>query len=89
MPRKYMPFEYAYLGPCRCGLGPNAFYVAPSGEVLHAAQIFTPFLTALELNKAEERELLEEEARMLEGKLALIKKRLEELKKEVKEDVER
>ncbi|MEM2990583.1 MAG: hypothetical protein QXQ02_05295 [Halobacteria archaeon] len=87
MPRKHMPFEYASLGPCRCGLGPNAFYVAPSGEVLHAAQIFPPF--SLELSKAEERELLEEEARMLEIELALIKKRLEELKKEVKGNVER
>ncbi|MBS7251145.1 MAG: hypothetical protein KIH08_11250 [Candidatus Freyarchaeota archaeon] len=31
---------YRYIGRCRCGYGPNAYYQAPDGSVVPAYQIF-------------------------------------------------
>ncbi len=31
---------YRYIGPCRSGIGPWAFYISPSGQVVHAWQVF-------------------------------------------------
>ncbi len=31
---------YTYIGPCRSGVGPWAFYMSPSGQVVHAWQVF-------------------------------------------------
>ncbi len=31
---------YTYIGPCRSGIGPWAFYLSPSGQVVHAWQVF-------------------------------------------------
>ncbi len=31
---------YRYIGPCRSGIGPWAFYVSPSGQIVHAWQVF-------------------------------------------------
>ncbi|MFX1298985.1 MAG: hypothetical protein ACFFD2_29520 [Promethearchaeota archaeon] len=30
---------YTYIGRCRCGLGPNAYYKSANGQILHANQI--------------------------------------------------
>ncbi|NMG83064.1 MAG: hypothetical protein GIS02_02525 [Methanosarcinales archaeon] len=71
------PSGYEYIGPCRCGGGPHAYYQAPGGPVVHASQIFAPvqgFTPVPGFTKEDERKMLEEE-------LAQIKKRLEELEK--------
>jgi len=34
-----VPEEYTYIGPCRCGFGPDAFYRDKSGTVVHASQL--------------------------------------------------
>jgi len=31
---------YYYIGPCRSGIGPFAFYMTPSGQIVHAWQLF-------------------------------------------------
>ena len=33
------PQGYRYVGPCRCGLGPNAFYQDAQGRIVHASQV--------------------------------------------------
>ncbi|RZB32503.1 MAG: hypothetical protein AEth_00490 [Candidatus Argoarchaeum ethanivorans] len=71
------PSGYEYIGPCRCGGGPHAYYQAPGGQVVHASQVFAPapgFTPVPGFTKEDERKMLEEE-------LAQIKKRLEELEK--------
>lgn len=30
---------YEYVGPCRCGWGPNAYYRTADGRILHAASV--------------------------------------------------
>ncbi|MHA1264500.1 MAG: zinc-ribbon domain-containing protein [Candidatus Helarchaeota archaeon] len=32
--------EYTYIGRCRCGYGPNAYYQNSNGKVVPAAQLF-------------------------------------------------
>ena len=80
--------RYRYVGPCRCGLGPHAFYVdEKTGALVHAWDLYRGYAPGYvgtdERAYLEEtiREL-EEEKRMLEEELARIKKRLDELKKE-------
>ncbi len=31
---------YYYVGPCRSGLGPFAFYITPDGRLVHAWQVY-------------------------------------------------
>ena len=35
-----VPEGYTYIGPCRCGFGPDAFYQDRNGRVIPAMQIF-------------------------------------------------
>ncbi len=78
--------RYRYVGPCRCGFGPHAFYVDErTGALVHAWDIYrgAPDVYIDEKRYLEETiKELEEEKRMLEEELARIKKRLEELKKD-------
>ncbi|MBS7626508.1 hypothetical protein KEJ51_05665 [Candidatus Bathyarchaeota archaeon] len=75
--RRLTPIGYYYLGPCRCGFGPHAYYEAADGRILHASQI--PLATPT-LKPEEESKLLEEEAQNLRYELSRIEKRLSELK---------
>ncbi|WP_048056355.1 hypothetical protein [Methanocaldococcus fervens] len=90
---RYYPVErvggrYRYVGPCRCGLGPHAFYVdEKTGALVHAWDLYRGY-PGYTYDLDEKRYLeevikeLEEEKKMLEEELAKIKKRLDELKKE-------
>ncbi|MGC8738895.1 MAG: hypothetical protein ACP5UA_09650 [Candidatus Hydrogenedens sp.] len=31
--------EWTYIGPCRCGRGPHAFYRSSRGNILHASKV--------------------------------------------------
>ncbi|MCA1902241.1 MAG: hypothetical protein LDL53_08510 [Candidatus Hydrogenedens sp.] len=31
--------EWTYIGPCRCGRGPHAFYRNSRGNILHASKV--------------------------------------------------
>ncbi|MDK2373287.1 MAG: hypothetical protein QI197_07930 [Candidatus Korarchaeota archaeon] len=84
---------YTYIGPCRSGIGPWAFYLSPSGQVVHAWQIFgsgIPFpawpwtypITATQQSvtaPVSEREQLEREREYLRRELQEIERRLKEL----------
>ncbi len=65
---------YTYVGPCRCGWGPHAYYVDSSGRLVHAWDVFSgrapvSFQEAeLEALKREKEEL-EKRIRELEEKL--------------------
>ncbi len=64
-----------YIGPCRCGWGPHAFYMDESGRVFHASQLFWGAAGEDEIEALrEEKRFLEERLRELEEKL----KKLEE-----------
>jgi hypothetical protein len=78
------PVGYEYVGPCRCGFGPNAFYRTREGRILHASQLFFPFTgpmaTLPALKPEDEKKFLEEEAKALQEELKRVDERLKELK---------
>lgn len=77
-----MPDGYRYVGYCRCGFGPNAFYQDASGNIVHASQLFALGRYSWAIAPVfSEKEMLESQAKMLEQQLEQIKKRREELKK--------
>ena len=73
------PEGYTYMGPCRCGFGPDAFYQDKSGRIVHASQVFRwgipPTLT---------REGLEEDVNRLKDEKSELEKRIKELEKHLK-----
>jgi len=85
---------YVYIGPCRCGFGPNAYYMTPSGQIVHAWQLFgypaaqwawwgiptTPFAPMMAPSVEDEKKFLEEQKILLERELKEIERRLKELK---------
>ncbi len=80
------PKGYTYIGPCRCGTGPHAFYQTPSGRIVHAWQLYrwgVPTVFTEEDLKTELAALKEEKAEL--------ERRIEELEKErkKKEDEEK
>ena len=87
---KYFPVEkvggrFRYIGPCRCGLGPHAFYVdEKTGALVHAWDLYRRNIPEYDEKRYLEETIreLEEEKKLLEEELARIKKRLDELKKE-------
>lgn len=58
-----------YIGPCRCGTGPNAFYRTHDGRVIHAAETVTSGTTDV-LTMRDEVRRLTEQVRALERRLA-------------------
>ncbi len=77
---------YRYIGPCRSGLGPMAFYMDPSGRIVHAWEILgsqwpVPW-TYPSSNPDYEREALLREKEALERELEELKRRLRELEGE-------
>ncbi|MGQ4913822.1 MAG: DUF5320 domain-containing protein [Candidatus Asgardarchaeia archaeon] len=84
---------YYYIGPCRSGFGPFAFYITPTGQIVHAWQLFTPyyywpFVTPFYYGPyyttpvTDEKSYLEEQKRLLENQLKDINRRLAELEGE-------
>ena len=53
-------FDYDYVGRCRCGFGPNAFYRMSNGKTIHASQI--------SYQKTKQRFEQEEEIRLIKLK---------------------
>nr|MDO8062149.1 hypothetical protein [Candidatus Freyrarchaeum guaymaensis] len=75
------PRGYRYIGPCRCGFGPNAFYQDPQGRIVHASQIFwgSPAPTPVTPYTEEARE------ETIEEKIEKLREKLEELAEEIRE----
>jgi len=78
--RPTVPSGYTYVGPCRCGWGPHAFYQDPSGRIVHAWQVCgwqTPPTPTEEDIRAEVERLKETKSQL--------EKRIEELERKLKE----
>lgn len=79
--------EATYVGPCRCGFGPHAYYRSKDGRLVHASAPWTePIVPAIaqetELQQLRrEKEQLEERIRTLETDLAKKKAAVPEKKK--------
>lgn len=71
------PKDAAYLGPCRCGRGPRAYYRLADGEVVHATGL--PYAKETEVAPPETtHEGLEAEVERLRGRVQELEKRLKE-----------
>lgn len=78
------PSGYTYIGPCRCGTGPHAFYQDQSGRIVNAWQLYRsgiPPVLAREDLKAE-LEALKEEKAQIEKRIAALEKEIEKDKEE-------
>jgi len=69
------PEGYTYMGPCRCGFGPDAFYQDKRGEIVHASQICYRGIPATPTKEDFEAEVdrLKEEKTEVEKKIKEIK----------------
>jgi hypothetical protein len=70
---------YTYIGPCRCGFGPDAFYRNKNGRIVHAAHVRRrgiPTTPAAEGFEAEVGQL-KAENREMEKRIRELEKRLE------------
>ncbi len=77
------PQGYTYVGPCRCGFGPRAFYTDDQGRLLHASQVWgwggwTPWTPGYAPSQSEAKTLKAEKAD-LENRLKEIEERLKGL----------
>ncbi len=73
------PRGYRYVGPCRCGFGPNAFYQDSQGRIVHASQVFSsPPATPLEWSEEE----------TIEEKIERLREQVEELAEKIRETSE-
>ncbi|PIV70079.1 MAG: hypothetical protein COS08_02120 [Euryarchaeota archaeon CG01_land_8_20_14_3_00_38_12] len=76
-----VPSGYSYIGPCRCGHGPDAYYRTPDGRILHASQVSgTPIPLVIAPTKEQEIEQLKAEKEMLERRLKEIDDTLKKVK---------
>jgi hypothetical protein len=73
------PEGYTYIGPCRCGFGPDAFYRDKSGRIIHASQVYhRGFPTT------PTKEEFEAEVDQLRGEKAELEKRIKEIEEHLK-----
>jgi len=79
------PSGYTYIGPCRCGMGPHAYYQDPSGRIVHAWHLYRGGIPPFSLTPEE----LKTELATLKNEKELLEKRIEELEKQLKEKEEK
>ncbi|MGQ4832350.1 MAG: hypothetical protein ACP6IS_00465 [Candidatus Asgardarchaeia archaeon] len=73
---------YIYVGPCRSGFGPWAFFLTPSGTLVHAWQLFglfNPYMLYSPVPSSVEQELT-----FLEKQKELIEEQIKQLKDQLK-----
>jgi len=78
------PAGYRYIGPCRCGWGPNAFYQDASGRIVHASELYRWGVPAVAPTSAQED--LKAELEDLKKEKEDLEKRIAELEKMTKEN---
>ncbi len=84
------PTGYRYIGRCRCGYGPNAYYQAPDGSVVPAYQIFggatlPQSIPSTVLNSSIDQEkTLKQRLESLQEEIAEVTNQLEELESKKK-----
>jgi len=80
-----VPEGYRYVGPCRCGWGPNAFYQDASGRIVPTWDVYRWRGAA---GSAPARKVLKEEFEALKAQKEDLERRLAELEKRLKEEME-
>ncbi|MGQ9706945.1 MAG: hypothetical protein ACUVWP_08130 [bacterium] len=82
--RPAVPSGYRYVGSCRCGFGPHAYYETPEGRVVSPFEVYSGFYRggSIKENLEAEKKYIEDEVKYLEERL----KELEERLKEKEED---
>ncbi len=65
---------YSYVGGCRCGFGPNAYYQDASGQLLPAAALYA---SGAQQQPADDIERLKAEKADLERRLQALEARLQ------------
>ena len=66
----YRRGSYKYIGPCRCGLGPHAYYLDKNENLIHGWEIFDRDFEGNRKEYLKERiKYLEEEKKRLEKEL--------------------
>jgi len=75
------PLGYTYIGPCRCGTGPHAFYQDPSGRIVHGWELYRWVVPP-----TPTKEDLKAELEALKGEKKELEKRIEEIEKQIKEE---
>jgi len=75
------PHGFTYVGPCRCGFGPHAFYVDDRGRLLHASQVYGwgAWIPPTPSGTQDETQYLKAEKADLEARLKEIEERLKEI----------
>lgn len=68
--------DMVYVGPCRCGFGPHAYYRTRSGTLVHAQDIYLPSVSAAPADAEEELRLLKEENERLEARIRALEESL-------------
>lgn len=75
-PAATTPTGYRYVGSCRCGFGPNAYYQDATGRVVPAASLFSGAAWAPPAQPITEVEQLRAEKADLERRLSDLEERL-------------
>ena len=75
-PETATPSGYAYVGPCRCGAGPHAFYQDRHGRAIHARSLYRGRIPS-----APTAEDLKAELKVLTNEKQELEKHIEELEK--------
>ncbi|ADP76822.1 conserved hypothetical protein [Methanothermus fervidus DSM 2088] len=67
-----------YIGPCRCGFGPHAFYEDVRGRIYHVSELYPRYYPEFYKEEDIKRELeaLREEKRWIEEKIKELEKRI-------------
>lgn len=73
--------DYTYIGPCRCGFGPHAFYKDKNNRILHASEIrYSQFNSQSDM----ESDYLKKEIEILKKEKKLLENRIKELEDKIK-----
>ena len=75
------PRGYTYIGPCRCGRGPNAFFYDSAGRIVNVRQLYQ-WQFPQELTKED----LKVELEILKREKTELERNIEELENQLKED---
>ena len=73
---------FRYVGPCRCGGGPHAFYQDAAGRIAHASEVFYGGYAPA----APTREDLEYELQALKDEKAALENRLKEVEDQLNKE---
>jgi hypothetical protein len=70
---------YAYIGPCRCGRGPHAWYRDEKGNIIHAWDLWGSSAPTTSSNANIKNEL-----EALKNEKAKLERQIEELERQLK-----